>query len=378
MDIFDQVREIRPTYPTSPQAPRRALHQEIARSRRSRPLRRIAVVSLGGAAVAAAVVTAIAVAPPGVVSQPQAASAAEYLTETAASIRAAAAAAPASETTAVTITTRHLGMVGGPNTVFAPFGDIRAGATGAVVSQWSGTYRLDADGTLHVTDQIRFHSTDVYGDEAAVATAWNDYYGSTEIGPLGTPPVAEDPHSADSPPETLPVSPADFPHDPAAFLEAWTQGMRDLMDAEIAESAELVDGDLEESGILDRTYERYDVPAAEHMLSTLATSTLLHTGSPEYRATFLEALALAPGITVEEDSTAVKVLAYASDEQRYRLSIDPAAGAVVQIDEFLLAVPGQLWNRHTKDDPPVEVGSAPFLPDGIPSRSSTFRSAPAS
>ncbi|WP_136044800.1 hypothetical protein, partial [Microbacterium sp. K41] len=48
MDIFDQVREIRPTYPPSPQAPRRALHQEIARSRRSRPLRRIAVVSLGG------------------------------------------------------------------------------------------------------------------------------------------------------------------------------------------------------------------------------------------------------------------------------------------------------------------------------------------
>lgn len=373
MDVFDQVRELRPTYSPSAQAPRRALHREIARSQRSRPLRRTAVVSLGGAAVAAAVVTAVAVSPPGVVSQPQAASASVYLTETAASIRAAASAAPAQ----LTVVDRRLQFVGGPNTVFLPFGDIRAGATGAVMTESAMTLGEGSDGTTGIVSWTEFHSLEVYGDETAVADAWNSYYGDTDIGPLGTAPEIGPPSSSDLWEETLPVMPADFPADAESFLAAWTQGMEELLAAGIAEGAELVEGDPEESGVNDGVIERYGVPAAEHMIFTLATSPLVQSASPEYRATFLEALALAPGITVEEDSSAVKVLAYASEDTRYRLSIDPSAGAIVQIDEFLLKVPGALWNNHTKDDPLVDVGSAPFVPDEIPSRSVLFRTTPA-
>lgn len=368
MDVLDQVRDLRPTYPSSTQAPRVALQREIARSRRARPLRRVALVSLGGAAVAAAVVTAVAVSPPGLVSQPSAASAAVYLTETAASIRATATTTPA----AVAVTSRQLGMVGGPNTVFAPFGDIRAGAVGAVVSESSSTYRRDEGGVVHVVDEVRFHSTEVYGDEGAVAAAWDGYYGNTDIGPLGTAPVAELPYTASAREEKLPVATTGFPDDPAAFLAAWTQGMQDRMAEEKAERATLVEGDPEASGVYDAITERYDVPTADNMIFTLATSPAVHTAPAEYRATFLEALALAPGIVVDEDSAAVKVLAYSSDTSRYRMSIDPAAGAITQIDEYLQKVPGSLWSASTKNDPLVDVGSAGFLPDDIPSRSWTF------
>jgi len=371
MDIFDQVREIRPTYSSSAQAPRRALHREIARSQRTRPLRRVALVSLGGAAAAAAVVTAVAVSPPGLAPQPDAASAAVYLTETAAAIRAGGSTAGP-----VTIVNRQLGLVGGPNAPFAPFGDIRAGATGAVVSESSATYESGSDGWPRVISGTEFHSRDVYGDQAVVADAWNDYYGGTLIGELGQAPETGATFATPLPEESLPVMPASFPAGGEAFLAAWTQGMDDLMAARMTEAAALVEGDPEASGIYDPIRDEYAVPAAEHMISTLATSPLVHTAPSAYRATFLEALALAPGITVEEGSASVKVLSYASEEKRYRLSIDPAAGAILQIDEHLLKVPGAPWSNHTKNDAPVDVGSASFLPEDIASRSWVFHWAP--
>lgn len=378
MDILDAVREMKPDHAFTPHAahaPRRALHREMARSERVRPLKRVALITVGGAAAAAIAVAASTFAPPGTVGEPQAASAATYLNETAASIRAAAV---TGQPARITVTIQHLGMVGGPNEKFQPFGDIKNGATGAVVTESSSTYAGEPDGTYSEVARTEFHAQAVYGDKASVEAAWNSYYGETDIGVLGTEPSVSTETWPTGREEPLPVPVAGFPDDPEAFLEAWIAGMDALMVAEKTEAAKRVTGDPEESGVYDGIHEHFRVPAAEHMLHTLFLSVPLHIGPAEYRATFLEALALAEGIAVEEDSASNKVLVYEGAESRYRLTIDPAAGAIVKFEQFLLKVPGELWTRHTKDDPPVDVGSAAFLPADIPSRVRFFTSEPVS
>lgn len=371
MDILDTVREMKPTYPASSQAPRRALHQEIARSRRRRPVGRIVAASLAGTAVAAVAIAATALAPPGVVSQPQAASASTYLNETAASIRAAVA-APME----VTITTRHLGMIGGPNEKFLPFGNLRTDATAAVVTESSATYLSATDGTYSLTGRTDLHAAELFGDEAEIEEAWTEYYGAAY--PIGAAPATStevEPGEGDA---TLPVSPADFPTDPAAFLAAWESGMASQLAAEKAEAAKMPqDGDPETNGLYDSIEERLAVPVAEHMLNMLGHSVPILTASPEYRATFLEALALADGITVEEGATADKVLVYETDDARFRLTVNPEAGAIVTIEKFLLRVLPEPWSNHTKNEPLVEVGTAPFLPEGVADFSASFSAAPA-
>jgi hypothetical protein len=370
MDVLDTVREMKPTYPTSSQVPRRALHQAIGRSRRRRPVGRIVAASLAGTAVAAVAITATALIPPGIVGEPQAASASTYLNETAASIRAAVA-----EPMEVTITTRHLGMIGGPNEKFPPFGNLRTDATAAVVTESGATYRSAPDGTYSLTSRTDFHAADLYGDETAVEKAWTDYYGSSY--PIGAPPVTSTDVDPGDPDGWLPVPTAGFPTDPATFLAAWKTGMEAQLIAEKAEAAKLVPtGDPETSGVYDGIEERLAVPAAEHMLDELGHSVPILIASPEYRATFLEALALADGITVEEDATANKVLVYENDDARFRLTVNPEAGSIVAIEKFLLRVLPEPWDNHTKDDPLVEVGSAPFLPAEVPDYAASFTSVP--
>ncbi|MDF2559177.1 MAG: hypothetical protein K0R99_623 [Microbacterium sp.] len=371
MDILDTVREMKPTYPASSQAPRRALHQEIARSRRRRPVGRIVAVALAGTAVAAVAVTATVLTPPGVVGQPQAASASTYLNETAASIRAAVA-APME----VTITTRHLGMIGGPNEKFLPFGNLRTDATAAVLTESSATYLSATDGTYSLTGRTDFHAAELFGNEAEVERTWTGYYGAAY--PIGVAPATSTEVEPGGGDEDLPVSPTDFPADPAAFLAAWTSGLESQLVAEKAAAAKMPqDGEPETNGLYESIEDRLAMPAAEHMLNMLGHSVPILTASPEYRATFLEALALADGITVEEGTTADKVLVYETDDARFRLTINPEAGTIVKIEKFLLRVLPELWNKHTKDDPLVEVGTAPFLPEGVADFSASFTTAPA-
>lgn len=371
MDILDSVREMKPTYPASAQAPRRALHQEIARSRR-RPVRRILITSVAGAAVAAVAVTAPALLPSAIVGQPQAASAATYLNETAAVMRASATGQP----TEVTITTQHLGMVGGPNEKFQPFGDFRTGATGAAITEFRSVYVNEPDGTYSEASHTDIHVKEIFGDEAAVRDAWGGYYGSEY--PIGEEPAT----TTETLPsgyfdEPLPVPTTDFPAEPAEFLAAWQSGMEAQMVAEKAEAAKMpMDGEPETNGLFDSIEERFAVPAAEFMLDELGHSVPILIASPEYRATFLEALALADGITVTEDSTSNKVLVYEGEDERFRLTINPSAGAIVKLEKFLLRALPELWNKHTEDDPLVEVGSAPFLPAETPSFAATFTSEP--
>ena len=372
MDILDTVREMKPTYPASSQAPRRALHQEIARSRRRRPVGRIVAVALAGTAVAAVAVTATVLTPPGVVGQPQAASASTYLNETAASIRAAVA-APME----VTITTRHLGMIGGPNEKFLPFGNLRSDATAAVVTESSASYLSTPDRKFSETSHTEFHASEIFGDEAAAHAAWTSYYGSSY--PIGKEPrTLAEVHTYDAFVEDLPVPTSDFPSEPAAFLAAWESGMEDRLIAEKAEAAKMPqDGEPETNGLYESIEEKYEMPAAEYMLNELLWSVPILTASPEYRATFLEALALAEGITVEEGATADKVLVYETDDARFRLTVNPEAGAIVEIEKFLLRVLPEPWSNHTKDDPLVEVGTTPFLPEGVADFSASFTTAPA-
>ncbi|UNK70932.1 hypothetical protein [Microbacterium sp. H1-D42] len=373
MDILDTVRDMKPDYPASAQASRRVLHREIARSKKSHQVRRVAAFSVGGAAVAAFAVAASTFAPPGAVNQPQAASASTYLNETAASIRAAGA----GESTAVTITTQHLGLVGGPNTTSLPFGDIRAGATGAVVTESSSTFRGGADGEYSQTSHTELHASDVYGDEAAVESAWNAYYAETDIGAFGTlPDTMTEAVPGGAFDRDLPVSTTDFPTDPAVFLEEWTQGMKTQLAVERAKAADLVDGDPESTGIYDVIDARLGVPTASHMLNELMVSVPVQIASAEYRATFLEALALAKGIEVESADTSNKVLVYETADDSYRLTVDPEAGAIVTVEWFRLRVPTDS-SAPTADDSPVAVGSAAFLPDDVPSVEVSFRSEPA-
>jgi hypothetical protein len=371
MDILDTVREMRPTYPAASQGPRRALHQEIARSRRRRPIGRIVAASIAGVAVAAVAITVSAVIPPGTVGQPQAASASTYLNETAAVMRASATGQP----TRLTIETQHLRMVGGPNEKFRPFGDFQTGATGAVITESSSTYMSEPDGTYSWTAHTEFHAEEIYGDESAVREVWSAYYGSEY--PIGAEPETTTemwPGEGDDP---LPVATTDFPSDPAGFLAAWESGMRAQMIAEKAEAATMpMDGEPETNGLYDSIEEHYAVPAPEFMLDLLRHSVPLHVAAPEYRATFLEALALAEGITVEEDATPNKVLVYEAPDERYRLTINPETGTIVQIETFLLRALPELWNNHTKDDPLVDIGSAPFVPEGTPSFKAVFTSEP--
>ncbi|WP_047519085.1 hypothetical protein [Microbacterium sp. ZOR0019] len=70
------------------------------------------------------------------------------------------------------------------------------------------------------------------------------------------------------------------------------------------------------------------------------------------------------------------VLGYETDDARFRLTVNPEAGAIVKIEKFLLRALPELWNRHTKDDPLVDVGSAPFLPANVPDFSASFTSLP--
>ena len=373
MDILDTVREMKPTYPTSSQAPRRALHQEIGRARRRRPVGRIVVASVGGTAVAAVAITASLLIPPGIVGEPQAASASTYLNETAASIRGAVA-----QPMQVTITDRHLGMIGGPNEKFLPFGSFRTGATAAVVTESTSTYLTAPDGTYSETSHTPFHASDLYGDEAAVEQAWTAYYGSSyPIGTVPSPEPVTEIQTYDVPVDELPVSPADFPSEPAAFLAAWKSGMEALLVSEKAEAAQFPqDGEPETNGLYESIEEEFDIPAAEHMFNQLTWAVPLLTAPAEYRATFLEALALAEGITVEEDSSANKVLVYETDDARFRLTINPEAGAIVKIEKFILRALPELWNRHTDDDPLVDVGSAPFLTADVPDIASSIVSVP--
>lgn len=373
MDILDTVREMKPSYPASSQAPRRALHQEIARSQKRRPVGRIVAASIGGTAIAAVAITAYLVIPPGIVGEPQAASASTYLNETAASIRAAVA-----QPMQVTETTRHLGMVGGPNEKFRPFGSFRTGATGAVVTESGSSYVTATDGTYSLTSETPFHASDLYGDESAIQKTWTAYYGSEY--PIGTVP---DPHPVtdgprfDADADELPVPASDFPSEPAAFLAAWEKGMEAQLIAEKAEAANFPqDGEPETNGLYDSIEEELDIPPAEHMLNQLMWAVPFLTASPEYQATFLEALALAEGITVEEDATENKVLLYETDDARIRLTINPEAGSIVKIEEFLLRALPELWNSHTKDDPLVDVGSVAFVPEDVPDYSVSFVSVP--
>ncbi|MCZ4301483.1 hypothetical protein [Microbacterium oxydans] len=370
MDILDTVREMKPTYATSSQAPRRALHQEIGRTRR-RPIGRVVAVSVGGTAVAAVAVTASLLIPPGVVGEPQAASASTYLNETAASIRDAVV-----QPMQVTITTHHLGMIGGPNEKFLPFGSFRTGATAAVVTEASDTYVSNTDRTYSQTSHTDLHAAAQYGDESAVERAWTSYYGSEY--PIGAEPATStEVLEYEAALEFLPVSPSDFPADPVAFLAAWEEGLEAKLVAEKAEAAKMPqDGEPETNGLYESIEEEFAVPAAEHMLNALGHSVVILTASAEYRATFLEALALAGGITVEEGSSANKVLGYETDDARFRLTVNPEAGAIVKIEKFLLRALPELWNTHTKDDPLVDVGSAPFLPANVPDFSASFTSLP--
>ncbi|PRB18446.1 hypothetical protein [Microbacterium sp. MYb62] len=373
MDILDTVREMKPTYPASSQAPRRALHQAIGRSRRRRPVGRIVAASVGGTAVAAVALTASLVIPPGIVGEPQAASASTYLNETAASIRAAVA-----QPMQVTITTRHLRMIGGPNEKFLPFGSFRTGATAAVVTESGSTYVTAPDGTYSMTSETSFHASELYGDESAIRATWTAYYGSEyPIGSVPGPQPASDTQQFDADIDELPVPASDFPSEPAAFLAAWERGMEAQLIAEKAEAATFPqDGEPETNGLYDSIEEELAIPPAEHMLNQLTWALPFMTASPEYQATFLEALALAEGITVEEDATANKVLLYETDDARIRLTINPEAGAIVKIEEFLLRALPELWNRHTKDDPLVDVGSASFLPADVPDSVTSFTTVP--
>jgi hypothetical protein len=372
MDILDTVREMKPTYRASSQAPRRALHQAIARSRRRRPLGRIAAASVAGAAIAAVVITTSTLMPPGTVSQPQAASASTYLNETAASIRSAVA-----QPAEVTITTQHLGMIGGPNEKFKPFGNLRTGATAAVLTESSATYVSEPDRTYSGTSDTALHVVEIYGDETAANDAWTSYYGSSF--PIGAEPVTStEVHKYDAFVEDLPVPTSEFPFEPAAFLAAWEAGMEEQLIVEKAEAAKMpMNGEPETNGLYESIEEGLAIPAPEHMLTELGHSVPILTAPAEYRATFLEALALAEGITVEEDTSENKVLVYETDDTRFRLTVNPEAGAIVKIEKFVLRVLPELWNKHTKDDPLVEVGSAPFLPEDVPEFAASFSSAPA-
>ncbi|MFB7252535.1 hypothetical protein [Microbacterium sp. NPDC056234] len=303
--------------------------------------------------------------------QPQAASASTYLNETAAVMRASATGQP----TELTIATQHLGMVGGPNEKFRPFGDFQTGATGAVVTETSSTYISESDGTYVWTSQTDLHAAEIYGDESAVRETWSAYYGSGY--PIGEEPATRTetwPGQGDDP---LPVPTTDFPTDPAAFLAEWESGMEAQMIAEKAEVANMpMDGEPETNGLYRSIEQHFAIPAAEFMLDLLSHSVPLHVAAPEYRATFLEALALADGITVEDDVTSNKVLVYEAPDERFRLTINPEAGAIVQIERFLLRALPEPWNRHTEDDPLVDVGSAPFVPEGTPSSKTIFTSSP--
>jgi len=345
MDVLDSVRELKPAYPVTTHAPRRALHREIARSQR-RPLRRVALVTAGAAAAAAVAITASTFAPPGSIGGPEAASASAYLNETAASLRSSAVAGHATSTT---IVLEQLRMVGGPDASDEPFGSIRTGATGAVLTESSDSYVSSSDGSsVTWTSSTDFHAGEVYGDAAAVEAAWNSYYGETYVGVLDKEPVTSAPNRPiDVAGAGIPVPLADFPADPQAFLNAWTQGMTEAsMEAGTASGAD----DAASAG----------QSAAENMMWTLATSVLPYVATPEYRATFLEALALAEGIVVEDGDASAKVLVHETSDQRFRLVISPEDGMIVSAE---LSAP--------------DGGTAEFVPEGTPDYAIRTSTAPA-
>lgn len=378
MDILDTVRDMKPDHAFTPhaaQAPRRALHREMARAERVGPLKRVAFIAVGGAAAAAIAVTASTFAPPGTVGEPQAASAATHLNETAASIRAAAVAGQPTETT---ITLEQLLMVGGSDAVLEPFGSIRTGAIGAVITESSDTYVSQADGGAYTwTSNTEFHAREVFGDEAAVEAAWNSYYGETHIGVLGKEPATSAPEVTTTIAEhSMPVPVDDFPAEPQAFLDAWTSGMEELGQERMAERAAMTPGGAGDPNAA--IADEYKRPTAGHMMAMLATSVVPHIAPPAYRATFLEALALADGITVEAETSGHTVLVFESAERRYRLTIDPAAGTIISAEEFELQVLSDGGAAVMEQSPLVEVGSASFVPEGTPDYAVRITSVPVS
>ncbi len=159
----------------------------------------------------------------------------------------------------VTITTRHLGMIGGPNEKFLPFGNLRTDAIAAVVTESSATYLSATDGTYSLTGRTDIHAAELFGNEAEVERRGRATT-ARRIRSAAAPATSTEvePGEGDA---TLPVSPTDFPADPAAFLAAWERGMESQLVAEKAAAAKMPqDGDPETNGLYDSIEERLAIP----------------------------------------------------------------------------------------------------------------------
>jgi hypothetical protein len=299
-------------------------------------MRRFVAISAIGAAAAVVAIVVTTLSPPDLVARPEAASAAGYLEETATTIREQ----DTSRVLETTLTTEELLLLGGPGTTEeAPFGLIRSGAVGAVLTETKDVFTTTA-GIETMTTTTRFHAREVYGDRSQVEQAWNRCYGGTSVGDLNTSVEPPPEHVIDvvlSPP-ILPVPFEGYPTDPRAFLDAWG------------------------SGTDDEPYSSSPPSVGELMMGELAGSVQIYLAPADYRATFLEALALADGIAIEDDSSETKILALETEFTRYRLAINPGTGEIQSAEFFTKKFVPDWANPEIRTD----VGSAPFVSDDIP------------
>lgn len=324
---------------------------------------------LGAAAITAIAVGASALAPPGLGISVEAASASAYLNETAASIRAAAANEQTIKTTIIDETLLFLAEADGgyhdPDVEIAgddPWSHVRTDAKGAVILESSQTFLTDPSGSSVWTSGVDLHAGDLFGDKVAIANAWSATW-EPALGALGGEPVAS---QAPEPVEMkLPVPVTDFPRDPQMFLDSWEAA------AEAPENV-LLFGPGWTMGAEDMVStggfpaDDLFVPGqtvGESMMLALTVSSNVYRAPAEYRATFLQALALTDGIVVESDDEAQKVLSLTGERDRYRLTLEPATGMIHSVETFNLTV---VEDNGAEVANFVDAGSAPFLSEEIP------------
>lgn len=188
-----------------------------------------------------------------------------------------------------------------------------------------------------ITSIIPKHPTHVYGDQQAVADAWN----SGDLSSVGdfaavsaTPPAASVAAMTEEGRqyEAEHDDKSKLPTDPQQFLDATGKSAADLL--------------------------------KDSQMPDFATAPV------EYRATVLRAIALSPDLKIESQDGDVAVITLTGPDSTMKATLDTAKAQILQVDNFV--------SRYTAtdavatDENPnpaeavVEVGSASFLPSDVP------------
>lgn len=326
MDTFDRVREARPESASDLSAARAALESEMAGHRPRR--RRVAGATLAAAGVltVGGVVTAFVVGgEPAAVEAPRIAGTAEAAPkmELASAVlnRAAelqlktadVALQPGQYLRTSIDMEQMVGLRTGWETSEDPFQESGGEVVAVVRSSSVETQYRPADPAADVIgEETPFHGIEALGDTAAAEAAWNGYYVPNGKPAIGGPAPAVTVENLGPAPSV-----GEYSRDPQAFFDAQLQRTREF---------------VELTG-LERNEEKLPELTGIRMWGKL-TREEFHSEPAEYRATFLKALALAPGTRIIGTSGEFSVLEYDSDvELTYRVSIDNATGEVRKVEE---------------------------------------------